>query len=241
MIRVESSFILMVPPMKNTRPETQHLSRLLRLAVSGLLFWGGLSACSDSSGPSSTPTTLTALEGMGLHAPGGTILPEGPTVRVLDQNGDPMPGIVVSFQVLAGGGTVQGPTHVTGPSGRARTIWILGREPWILQRLQASVGALSVAFEATTIAPVPGDSYVGRSSYVRYLPGDLPLVLSAPHGGSMQPDEIPDRTYGTTGQDRNTLDLALKIRDAIKARTGSYPLLNRSGPGGSSRPSLTKP
>ena len=58
---------------------------------------------------------------------------------------------------------------------------------------------------------------------MQYLPGELPLVLSAPHGGDLHPAEIPDRSYGTTGADRNTKDLALRIRDAVKAETGSYP------------------
>jgi len=202
------------------------MSRMFRIAIPGVILLGSLSACSDSSGPSDqplTPTTITALEGMGLQAPGGTILPEGPTVRVLDQNGDPIAGVVVSFQVMAGGGSVPVPTRETDSQGRARVPWILGREAGTVQRLQAGVGGISVEFQASTIAPVPGESYYGRASYVRYLAGDMPLVLSAPHGGSMHPDEIPDRSYGTTVQDRNTLDLALKIRDAIKAKTGSYP------------------
>jgi len=67
-------------------------------------------------------------------------------------------------------------------------------------------------------------AYFGRQGYVEYLPGDLPVVLSAPHGGDLEPDEeIPDRLYGVTAPDRNTMELALAIRDALLERTGHTP------------------
>jgi hypothetical protein len=84
---------------------------------------------------------------------------------------------------------------------------------------------LSAVFEALAIESVPGESYLGRRGYTEYLPGDMPLVVSAPHGGELRPDEIPDRTSGTTVQDRNTLDLALRIRSAVKEKTGFFPFV----------------
>jgi hypothetical protein len=39
----------------------------------------------------------------------------------------------------------------------------------------------------------PGVSYFGRREYVEYIPGRLPVVLSAGHGGRLLPDEIPAR------------------------------------------------
>ena len=33
-------------------------------------------------------------------------------------------------------------------------------------------------------------------SYVEYRPGTLNVILSAPHGGSLRPDSIPDRSIG---------------------------------------------
>jgi len=202
---------------------------LLRHTNSAFLLFlamAGLGACSDSSGPSTSPsvaTTLTAVEGMGLQAPAGTVLPEGPTVEVLDQFGDVMAGVAVSFQVLEGGGNTPVSSRPTDSQGRARTPWILGRGVGSSQRFKASVGALSVEFQAVAIEAVPGQSYFGRNGYTEYLPGDLPLVLSAPHGGDQKPTEIPDRSYGIMGADRNTRELALQIRETIKAQTGFYP------------------
>jgi hypothetical protein len=207
-------------------PFERSRSPLFMALLSLTLLW----ACGGSSGstdpdPLRTPTTLTAVEGMALQAPAGTILPAGPTVEVLDQNGNPMSGVSVSFQVLEGGGTVAVLNRSTDARGRSRVPWILGRVSGATQRLRASVGSLSVVFEAVAIEGIHGESYLGRKGYTEYLPGDLPLVLSAPHGGELRPDEIPDRSWGTTVQDRNTLDLALKIRSAVKAKTGFYPFV----------------
>lgn len=194
-------------------------------ALATAVVWG---CSSDSSGPSpdpGIPTTLTAVEGMGLQAPAGTILPEGPTVQVLDQYGEPSVGTHVTFQILEGGGTAPIPSRQTDSQGQARVPWILGRGVGSPQRLRATVGSLAAEFQAVTVESTPGESYMGRNGYVQYLPGDLPVVLSAPHGGDLHPAEIPDRTYGTTGQDRQTLDLALRIREEIKELTGSYPYI----------------
>jgi len=74
-----------------------------------------------------------------------------------------------------------------------------------------------------------GQRYQGRNGYVEYIPGDLPLILSAPHGGDLCPDEIPDRIYGSigrcssTGSDTNTLPLITTIRSAFFESTGHTP------------------
>ncbi len=68
-----------------------------------------------------------------------------------------------------------------------------------------------------------GTSYFGRNNYVEYVPGELPLVMSAPHGGALEPAEIPDRAYGETVTDVNTIETTLAIRDALVERTGKAP------------------
>ena len=68
-----------------------------------------------------------------------------------------------------------------------------------------------------------GKSYFGRNNYVEYIPGELPIVISAPHGGALKPGEAADRTYGTTGSDRNTVELSLAVRDALIDATGYAP------------------
>ncbi|MFM2081749.1 MAG: hypothetical protein RL380_440, partial [Verrucomicrobiota bacterium] len=66
---------------------------------------------------------------------------------------------------------------------------------------------------------VPGSTYFGRSNYIEYAAGDLPFIMSAPHGGSLTPSEIPDRTNCpscsgwdfATATDSNTDDVATKV------------------------------
>lgn len=69
----------------------------------------------------------------------------------------------------------------------------------------------------------PGRTYFGREGYIEYLAGDLPVILSAPHGGRLRPEEIPDRTEGTFAFDTNTQELARAVAEAFHARTGHWP------------------
>ena len=56
--------------------------------------------------------------------------------------------------------------------------------------------------------------------YIEASAGDLPVVITAPHGGQLYPDSIPSRTEGVTGTDLDTLELARAIAGELFARTG---------------------
>jgi len=182
-------------------------------------------ACSGSDGPSAPagPGTLAVLEGVGARAPAGTVVPVGPTLELLDGDGDPVVGGTIQLEVLEGGGRVAEASLQTDSRGRASGVWVLGRGVGTPQRIRASSGTLAVEVTAEAISATPGQTYEGKSAYAEYLPGALPLVLTAPHGGYMEPVEIPNRGWGTTGRDRNTRELTLAIREAIHTRTGAYP------------------
>lgn len=80
-----------------------------------------------------------------------------------------------------------------------------------------------IAFIATGRAAEPrqpGKSYFGTHRYVEYIAGDLPIVLTSPHGGRLRPDAMPDRKEGVTNMDVNTQELARAIADELFARTG---------------------
>ena len=68
-----------------------------------------------------------------------------------------------------------------------------------------------------------GNAYYGRESYIEYHAGNLPIILSAPHGGRLTPDEINDRSYGTLVTDDNTYELTRTIMDSMIVRFGGYP------------------
>lgn len=87
----------------------------------------------------------------------------------------------------------------------------------------AALACSSAAAESTE--KVPGQSYFGTNKYVEYLAGDLPIVLTSPHGGRLRPDSIPNRTEGVTDMDANTQELARALVDEFYARTGHRPHL----------------
>lgn len=72
-----------------------------------------------------------------------------------------------------------------------------------------------------------GQVYTDAAGYVEYTPGSAPLVLVAPHGGTLSPNGLPDRSCGgcVTVTDLNTQELARAVADTFLARTGVRPHL----------------
>jgi hypothetical protein len=98
-----------------------------------------------------TTLRVEPVEDASSSAPAGSQLPVPPAVRVLDEQGDPVAGVTVSFAVTGGGGQVSGESQVTSGDGIARVGgWTLGVSPGT-NTLEASVaGAVGspVAFTA---------------------------------------------------------------------------------------------
>lgn len=42
------------------------------------------------------------------------------------------------------------------------------------------------------------DRYFSANKYIEYIPGDLNIILSVPHGGYLKPESIPDRDAGAS-------------------------------------------
>jgi hypothetical protein len=81
----------------------------------------------------------------------------------------------------------------------------------------------------------PGNTYFGAKGYIEYKAGNLPIILSAPHGGDLKPADIPDRSCPAciTGKDGSTQEIVRDVREALFHITGRYPhivinLLSRS-------------
>ncbi|MFD1786119.1 hypothetical protein ACFSC3_00900 [Sphingomonas floccifaciens] len=77
-------------------------------------------------------------------------------------------------------------------------------------------------------APAPRSIW-GQNKYIEYLPGTGPVIITAPHGGQLMPESIPDRTPEACGgsaitvRDTNTTELTRAIRAAFYRRYGFYP------------------
>jgi hypothetical protein len=111
----------------------------------------------------------------------------------------------------------------------------------------ASLFALTASAEAladgdppvvTSIPSGPytvGNEYYSTNSWVEYHAGNLPVIISAPHGGHLTPSSIPNRTSSScsgsfvTVTDTNTAQLARSLKYRFHEYTGRYPhvIINR--------------
>lgn len=69
----------------------------------------------------------------------------------------------------------------------------------------------------------PGVVYRGRAGYTEYIPGRLPVILAASHGGLLSPSEVRDRTLGVTATDRETQDVLRRMASELEALLGERP------------------
>jgi hypothetical protein len=90
---------------------------------------------------------------------------------------------------------------------------------------------LNASLAQSVSSPVPaGQSIFGRDGFIEYVVGNLPIVISVPHGGYLKPSTIPDRVLGTAGhQDTHTQELAREIIELFRKQTGRVPhvIINR--------------
>jgi len=67
---------------------------------------------------------------------------------------------------------------------------------------------------------------VDIKDYIEYYRGSIPLIISVPHGGTTICDNIPRRTNGILGIDKDTIKLACEliemIKNIFKFKTPSY-------------------
>ncbi|MEL6805448.1 MAG: T9SS type A sorting domain-containing protein, partial [Bacteroidota bacterium] len=76
-----------------------------------------------------------------------------------------------------------------------------------------------------------GEIYFDSTGFVEYRAGNLPIIISAPHGGNWRPDSIPDRNCSgcSYGIDSYTRVISWGMYDAFVEQTGCYPhlIMNR--------------
>ena len=171
---------------------------------------------------------LASLAPVGWNVPsavaGGTA--GSPTVEARDEDGRPMAGVSVRFSV-GGGGALADTVLITGTNGRVTTTWLLGPNPALPQSVQAAAGAHTAEFTTVATGPSPCTTYASSGGYIEYIAGDLPIIITAPHGGTLEPSEIPNRT-GTaivTVRDSDTEELARAIGNAFASQGGGRPHL----------------
>jgi hypothetical protein len=111
------------------------------------------------------PASIESAAGGGESAIVGTSVPTAPAVLVRDADGNPLPGIPVSFKVTEGGGLASGGTPVTGSDGVATVGgWTLGPKVGA-NVLQATLSGLAVSGSPVTFTATgtPGPVSAGKS------------------------------------------------------------------------------
>ena len=94
-----------------------------------------------------------------------------------------------------------------------------------LVRFFPFLASLAAIFLSAAEAAEPERVHFGDRDFIEYRAGDLPLVISSPHGGREKPNDLPTRTAGVVDIDINTQELARAIEEEVLARTKRQPHL----------------
>ena len=157
------------------------------------------------------PHRLTKVCGDSQEGIAGAILDKSFVVSVADEDGSAIAGVVVSFAVTAGGGTLSSATVTTDANGRAATSLTLGREPGTNTVEVTVAGLASVTFTATGQEdPLVSlfDTFLGGGKLVA-LPDRTQLLQNAPNPFNSQtvlsyfllePGPVRLEVFALTGQ-----------------------------------------
>jgi hypothetical protein len=113
-------------------------------------------ACSgDASAPEVPKATSLQVVGSATQSGAvGAAVSTVPAVRALSASGAPVPGVVVTFAVSAGGGSLGATTATTGTDGTASaTSWVLGTTAGTNTVSATAAGLSPVTFTATATVP----------------------------------------------------------------------------------------
>ena len=114
-----------------------------------------LAACNGDDGPK-PPATIATVSGASSTGVVGEFAPDLLSVKVADAGGSPVGGVVVTFTVAEGGGSVTPTVDTTNNSGIAETRWRLGGSAGV-QRVTAAIAGVTTTatFVATAAAGAP--------------------------------------------------------------------------------------
>ena len=119
----------------------------------------------DFEVPGPTPTLLAVASGNSQMGGAGAELGMPLRVRVVDQFGDPVPGVPVTFGVVSGGGAIFPQSTVTNDDGFASAEWTLGATLGVQQAQATTTPATTVArFTATAVAGSPASIQLGNDT-----------------------------------------------------------------------------
>jgi len=157
-----------------------------------------LLACDDGTAPAGPPAAISVVSGNDQQAVVATTLAQPIAVKVLDAQDRPVPGVLVTFHVTSGGGSVALGAADTDGDGVAREFWTLGTSTSAAQALEARVSGGATLLSTTVTAtaqPAPPASITvvsgsGQSATVASALG-APLVARVDdHHGNPVPGVV---------------------------------------------------
>lgn len=195
--------------MRSARPTT--LLAVLFTAIPTLLAFPGCTPATEAP----VASRLSIVQGHLQVAPAGVVLPTSIVLQVLATDGTPMPKIPISFNVLAGGGSVDPATAISDANGEVKARWTLGPasqvqtmvgsapgvEPVTLSALGVLLGDLIVAHgnnqtgRVSAALTVPLVIRVIGGNYVP-IPGQTVAMAIASGGGSLSPQSAVTNALG---------------------------------------------
>ena len=143
-----------------------------------------------ATGHAGAPVTMTVQAGDSEIAHAGTAVAVSPGVQLHDAFNNPVSGVIVSFDVTAGGGFVANPVDTTDASGSASDAWTLGSAGTNTLQASVSLGGVTgnpLTFTATALAGgtptqavvASGDGQTGLIGYALNFPAAVRVLDSA--------------------------------------------------------------
>ena len=124
--------------------------------------------------------TITKMSGDAQTGTVSTRLADSLVVQVKDAQGAAVSGVVVSWSVVSGNGSVSPASFTTNGSGFARTAWTLGANTGAGSVSASATNATPVTFSSTANAPVVANVVISPAAdTITTLNGQVTLVASA--------------------------------------------------------------
>ena len=211
-----------------------------------------------------TPTAIAAHAGADQTAQVNSTLGIAPAVRVTARDGQAVPGVVITFSVLSGGGSVSGATRGTDANGVATVgSWTLGSSVGEQKLVTRSAGLPEVTFRAHaraasgsgTMAPEAGTDHqtaqagaaLTLAPAVRVLRPDsvpeagLEVTFAVTSGGGMlQTTSTVTDADGRAGAERWTLGPTLGTQTVSASAQGYTPVSFTATAFGTGAPNFTR-
>lgn len=130
------------------------------------------------------PAAMQIVDGDAQDGVVGEELAEPLIVRVVDENGDPVPDQLVNFRVLSGGGDVFAGSNLTNAQGIVQERWTLGTSTSEEQRVEARAvdreTGQAIVFATFTATPLPAPLAALQKLSGDAQPGQLGVALAQP-------------------------------------------------------------